>query len=242
MDANAADSSESSVGVNSKHVAVCAESCSAVFRRIGEQQEASDANNKAVNIVEQDIPDELPFGQLITRVGVKVGQFERQVSLSLCFQIAVLGKAHILVVDSPEGYEPDRAEDVETCQEDAIEWLVTRPPIENVGAIFGHRVANTLEQAPQYKIVQSEGEWPTVPEQHPAEVPEARDGVVCKRSGLVALFAHETEADMSLLDHVDIVGSVADCSCNFFVSVVLHETDDLGFLRGRRSVYYRSLS
>ena len=49
-----------------------------------------------------------------------------------------------------------------------------------------------------------------MPEKESAQELELVDCEVGKRAGLASLFAHDTDANMSSLNHIDIVGPVTD--------------------------------
>jgi len=49
-----------------------------------------------------------------------------------------------------------------------------------------------------------------MPEQKLAQITELWQRIVSKGCGLVALFTKDSDADMSRLDHVDIVSTVTD--------------------------------
>ena len=146
--------------------------------------------------------------------------------------VAVISKTDILIIYGPESDIPDGAEDVEAGEEDAVEGLVTRPPVEHVGAVFGHSVDYGFVDAPEDEVIQAEGEGASVPEHHSPQVAESRHRIVSKSSSLVAFLAHEAEANVRLLDHVDVVGAIAYGCCDALVRVVFHEADDFGFLGG----------
>ena len=69
-----------------------------------------------------------------------------------------------------------------------------------------------------------------MPEQGSSEVHKARNGIVSEGCSLISLFAHQTEANISRLDHVYVVCTIADSQSDFSVREFLHESDDLGFL------------
>lgn len=72
-----------------------------------------------------------------------------------------------------------------------------------------------------------------MPEHHPPQILEPRYCIVCKRSGLISFLAHQSKPDMRLRNHIDIISTVADSCCNFFVCVILHERNNFSFLSWR---------
>ena len=75
-----------------------------------------------------------------------------------------------------------------------------------------------------------------MPEQSSSQVLKAGDGVVSESGRLVTLLAHEAKAEVSRLDHVNIIGSVADGQRDLILCELLHEGDDFGLLGGRGAV------
>jgi len=81
-----------------------------------------------------------------------------------------------------------------------------------------------------------------VPEKCPAQVFIAGDRVVSEGCRLVALLAHEAEAEVGGLNHVNVIGTIADSQCNLALREPLHEVDDLGLLEGRGAIDDHGLS
>lgn len=54
---------------------------------------------------------------------------------------------------------------------------------------------------------------------------------------MVSFLAHEAKAKVSGLDHIDVVGAIANSQRDLSFSELLHEGDDLGFLMGGGTVY-----
>ena len=70
-------------------------------------------------------------------------------------------------------------------------------------------------------------------EQEGAHILELRDGVVRGSSSLHAFQTLNTNTDVSLTDHVDIVSSIADRQSDSFRILVSHHVDDISLLFGR---------
>ena len=76
-----------------------------------------------------------------------------------------------------------------------------------------------------------------MPEEKLAKVAEGRQRVVRERGGVVAFLSIDANTDMSRLNHVNIVCSIADCqSCQLghvtFAKVLANVLDSLSFLSG----------
>lgn len=75
-----------------------------------------------------------------------------------------------------------------------------------------------------------------MPEKSSSQVLETGHGVIGKGRSLVTFFTHKTESDVSLLNHVDIVGTISDSGSDSGVSVGLHKVNDICLLSRRGSV------
>ena len=69
-----------------------------------------------------------------------------------------------------------------------------------------------------------------MPKNEASESLELLYAEICEYSGLVAFVAFNANADVSCLDHVDVVASISDCDCECIGLVLLHEFYDLCFL------------
>ena len=69
-----------------------------------------------------------------------------------------------------------------------------------------------------------------MPEERSAQVLEAWNRIVSEGRSLVAFFAHQTEAKICRLNHVDIICSIADGQCHLVLREFLHECHDLRLL------------
>ena len=69
-----------------------------------------------------------------------------------------------------------------------------------------------------------------MPQNQLPQAPEVRQTVVRERGRLVSLLAHDTDADVSCLDHVDIIRTITYRKCDLGGVMVPYELDNLFFL------------
>ena len=81
-----------------------------------------------------------------------------------------------------------------------------------------------------------------MPKQQPSQKLELCDGKVGERASLASLFAHDANADVSSLYHVDIVRPISDCQCRFILANTFDESNESCLLLGRRSVDDKAFS
>ena len=182
---------------------------------------------------DDDFDEAFPVDEL-TSVSEQISHLERQVLLLL--ESAIILEAHLLIIDAVEQNEPIGHQDVETHDEQVVERLQTRCTVGELDAEFGDSVDDRLHQDHNSEVLESPSVATTVPEKRSSQVLKAGDGVVSESGRLVALLAHEAKSEVSRLDHINVIGSVADGQRDLTLRELLHEGDDLGLLGGRGAV------
>ena len=69
-----------------------------------------------------------------------------------------------------------------------------------------------------------------MPEHEPPQKLELHDREVGERACLAAFFAHDSHADVSSLDHIDIICSIPDRQCAFLGLDAFDESDKSSLL------------
>ena len=193
-----------------------------------------DARDDRVDVYEEDQLEEALAVDERASVGVQLSHREGEVLLLL--NCSVVLKADLLVVDAVVEHEPIGHQDVEASNEEVINRLEARGTVGELDTVLGGGVDNRLNEHHECEVLDSPAVATAVPEQSSSEVLKAGDGIVSESGSLVSLFAHEAEAKISRLDHVHVVGTVADGQSDLAFGELLHEGDDLGFLSGRGAV------
>jgi len=193
-----------------------------------------DAGDDRVDIHEEDQLEEALAVDERACVGVQLSHREGEVLLLL--NCAVVLEADLLVVDAVVEHEPVGHQDVEASNEEVINRLEARGTVGELDTVLGGGVDDRLNEHHDREVLDSPAVATTVPEQSSSEVLKAGNGIVSEGGSLVSLFAHQAEAKISRLDHVHVVGTVADSQSDLAVGELLHEGDDLGFLSGRGAV------
>jgi hypothetical protein len=151
-------------------------------------------------------------------------------------RVSKFREGDVLVVNTLENNEPNSESDVVKSHHQVIDRLITRPSILKVSNVFRSSVNNGFVEAPEYIVIETESVGSSMPEKSSSQVLETRHGVVGESRSLVTFLTHESETDVSRLNHVNIVSTITNSSSDFRLGMFSHEVDYIGFLEGRRSI------
>jgi len=147
--------------------------------------------------------------------------------------VSVVGEGDILIVDRLEHDKPNSKGHVVKSHHEVIHGLVARPTVLEVSNVFRSSVNHRLVQTPEDVVVETQSVGSSMPEKSSSQILETRHSIVGKSRSLVTFFTHESETDVSRLNHVNIVSTISDGGSDFGASVFFHEINDIGFLAGR---------
>lgn len=211
VDVDNDDGADDSVGCHIVHLALRVHwSLSEVV-----DQEDAEARDQRVHVVEEHAQNEpLSVAHQPTE-GVALAHGNNEVLLLFnCTELAV---AHVLVVDRHKEVEQSRHEYVEEYVHDALDGLEAREAVHPLQRIVISRLDHGLIDDENREGRDAHAVGTTMPEQGPTKVLEAWDCVVGERRSLIAFLTFKSKADVSLLDHVDIVGAITDGQNDFVV-------------------------
>ena len=141
-----------------------------------------------------------------------------------------------MVINTLENDKPNSKSDVVKSHHQVIDGLITRPSILKVSNVLRSSVNNGFVEAPEYIVIETESVGSSMPEKSSSQVLKTRHGVISKSRSLVTFFTHESETDVSRLNHINIISTITDSSSDFRLGMFSHEVDYIGFLEGRRSI------
>ena len=196
------------------------------------------SGQESVRVVPDNQAHEFLLAELEAGVAVEVRHVEAEPLFRsvIVVGVTVFGEGDILVENTLEHNEPEGEGDVVKSHHEVIDGLITGPSVLEVSTVLRGGVDDTLVQAPEDVVVQAESVRSTVPEESSSQVLEAGHGVVGEGGSLVTFLAHEAKSNVSLLDHVNVVGTISDSSSDSAVGVGLHEVNNISFLSRGRSV------
>lgn len=163
--------------------------------------------------VKQRIPEEIAFQ-------LSPGQIHLHVNILLVLE----------VVDCvPQNRERGHSDIVHLVDQLLVQWLAGESGVEAEVELRHHIQEVLIEIVKHEQGVTSIG-LATMEEEERLQELELADGKVSTSGGLLSFLSEDTNTDVGLQDHTDIVGSVTDRKCGLFWEPFLDEVDDISFL------------
>jgi len=193
-----------------------------------------DSTENGVHINPEDDPEEALAVDEPASEGEERGHGEGEALLLL--DGAVLVKAHLLVVNHVHQHEPVRHQQVERSDNQVINRLQTGHSVHKAESVLGDSIHDTLNESHDREVLDSPAEATTVPEERTAKILVPGHGEVGEGSSLVALFAHQANAKMGRLNHIDIVCTITNGQGDLTAGELAHEGDNLSLLSWRGAI------
>ena len=168
-----------------------------------------DSSNDRVNVNQEDKEHKALAANKSSRV-VKQGSHSVWKFFLIFQTLSILGKADFLIIDAVVQHKPIRHQDIEASDEKVIDRLQTRSAIGERDAEFANSVDDRLDEHHDGKVLDAPGITSPMPEETAPEVLVLRNGVICESGSLVAFLTHEAKAEVSGLDHVDVISSITN--------------------------------